>query len=64
MIRTIVNPDGRFVKNLKKRIKNNNKYCPNKLERVPDNKCPCKEFREGGGYCACGLYIQYDDGEE
>lgn len=52
-----VNPDDTFVKNLRKRIKQNNGYCLNKRDRNPDNKCPCKEFRENGS-CDCGLYIQ------
>lgn len=48
-----LNPDGVFVRNLKKRIKQNNGYCPCKLLKTPDNKCPCKDFREGRG-CDCG----------
>lgn len=61
----IMNPDDEFVKNLKKRIKDNGKYCPCRLEKTPDTKCPCKDFRENGE-CICGLYIQiptYDDEE-
>ena len=41
MGRVIKNPDEVFVRNLRKRIKNNNGYCP------------CKDFREGRG-CDCG----------
>lgn len=51
------NPDTDFVKGLRKRIKQNNGYCPCKLEKVPENKCPCKDFREDGD-CCCGLYIK------
>ena len=47
MKRVVVNPDEIFVRNLKKRIRRNNGFCPCKLERKPDNKCPCREFREG-----------------
>ena len=53
MSRVIKNPDEVFVRNLKKRIKNNNGYCPCKLKKKRDNKCPCKDFREGRG-CDCG----------
>ena len=28
-------------------------YCPCKLLKTPDTKCPCKDFREGRG-CDCG----------
>ena len=52
-----LNPDDAFVKGLKKRIKGNNGYCLSKQDRVPDNKCPCREFRENSE-CACGLYIK------
>ena len=48
-----LNPDGVFVQNLKKRIKQNNGYCPCKLLKTPDTKCPCRDFREGRG-CDCG----------
>lgn len=30
-------------------------YCPCKVDRIEDNICPCKEFRETGN-CICGLY--------
>lgn len=59
-----INPDDTFVSGHKKRIKQNNGYCLNKRERIPDNKCPCREFRENGE-CVCGLYIKdptYDFG--
>lgn len=52
-----INPDDVFVKGLKKRIKQNNGYCLNKRDKTPDNKCPCKAFREDG-LCDCGLYIK------
>ena len=39
-------------------------YCPCRLERTPENKCMCKEFREQiadehfEGYCHCMLYYK------
>lgn len=57
----IKNPDTEFVKNLKKRIKDNSGYCPCRLDKTPDTKCPCKEFRETGE-CICGLYITLPEG--
>ena len=53
----IINPDKEFVKNLRKRIKNNSGHCPCRIEKIPENKCPCKDFREEGE-CICGLYIK------
>ena len=56
MATVIKNPDSEFVRNLKKRIKANNGYCPCQIEKTADTKCPCREFRETH-YCCCGLYI-------
>lgn len=40
-------------------LKNNQGYCPCKLEKTPDTKCICKEFREQlEGECHCGLYVK------
>ena len=35
-------------------------YCPCAIERTPDTKCMCKEFRERetAGPCHCGLYVK------
>lgn len=54
---TILNPDEEFVRNLKKRIKDNGKHCPNQKEKNRDTKCPCLHFRETDE-CLCGLYIK------
>lgn len=53
----ILNPDGVFVRNLRKRIKGNNGNCICKQEKNRDTKCPCREFRETG-VCECGLYVK------
>lgn len=40
-------------------LKNNQGYCPCRLEKTPDTKCMCKEFREQlEGECHCGLYVK------
>ena len=56
------NPDKEFVVSIRKQLKDNNGYCPCSLEKTPDTKCMCKEFREmiangDEGACHCGLYI-------
>ena len=57
-----INPDKEFVREMRKAIKDNNGYCPCKLEHTPDTKCMCKEFREmEEGTCHCGLYTKYKD---
>lgn len=43
------------------KLKENNGYCPCKLEHISDNKCMCKEFRkQKSGECHCGLYVKED----
>lgn len=61
------NPDAEYVKQIKKKLKQNNGYCPCAIVKTPDTKCRCKEFRdqvERGepGACGCGLWIAVDDG--
>lgn len=52
----IKNPDSSYVKEIKKRLKANNNYCPCKPEKTPDTKCPCADYRDNGN-CDCGMYI-------
>lgn len=56
------NPDSEYAKEVRAKLKDNGGYCPCKLEKTPDNKCMCKEFREmSEGVCDCGLYIKEVD---
>ena len=53
-----VNPDKKFVKELREKIKSNDGYCLCALEKNDNTKCMCKEFINSNelGYCHCGLY--------
>ena len=33
-------------------------YCPCAIDRTPDTRCPCRDFRESpaGTVCHCGRY--------
>lgn len=49
------------IEAFKKKIKDNDGYCPCSLAKTPDTKCMCKEFREmikskTAGECHCGLH--------
>lgn len=59
-LKIVKNPDDEFVKEMLTKIKENDGYCPCKLERSSDTKCMCKEFRDQvtEGYCHCGLYYK------
>lgn len=53
------NADKEFVEQMRKKIRANNGYCPCALEKSPDTKCMCKEFRSmESGTCHCGLYTK------
>ena len=57
--RIIINPDEDYVKEIKKRLKENDGYCPCRLQKTVDTKCMCKDFRDQEeGSCHCGLYIK------
>lgn len=50
--------DKELVAEIKKKLKENDGYCPCRLTKNEDTKCLCKEFREQTepGVCHCGLY--------
>lgn len=61
-MKIIENTDKEFTNDLKSRIKENGGYCLCSLERTPEFKCMCLEFRQQvknniPGSCSCGLYI-------
>ena len=62
-MKIVLNPDEEFVKQIKKKIKQSNGYCPCSIIKSPDTKCMCKEFKESKepGMCHCGLYIKINE---
>ena len=42
------------------KLKENDGYCPCRIEQTPDTKCMCKEFveQEQSGFCHCELYYK------
>lgn len=59
-MKIIETPDKEYAKKMHEAIKKNNGYCPCAVEKSPDTKCMCKDFREQEtpGACHCGLYIK------
>ena len=41
-----VNDDKELVTEIRQKLKDNKGYCPCRLQKTPDTKCMCKEFRE------------------
>ena len=63
--KVIKNPDTEFLKEFKRKLKNNSGYCPCKIQKISANKCPCEQYRTTQD-CYCGLYIKvptYEDEE-
>ena len=54
--------DKELVEEIRQKLKENNGYCPCKIEKNEDTKCMCKEFREqDSGECHCGLFIKEEE---
>lgn len=55
-----LNPDKQIVAQIRASLKETGGYCPCRIDRTPDTKCPCREFREQSeaGLCHCGLYVK------
>lgn len=61
-MKVIINPDKELVAEIRQKLKDNDYYCPCKLDKTPETKCMCQEFRtfmeqNEFGECHCGLYI-------
>lgn len=63
-MRIIYNENRDVVDAIRAGLKKKDGYCPCRLEKIEDNVCMCKEFRdqiadpEFEGYCHCMLYYK------
>lgn len=63
-IKVQYNKDKQVVEMIKNGLKEKDGYCPCRIDKTPENKCLCKEFREQiddptfEGYCHCMLYYK------
>ena len=59
-MRIKMSEDIELVKEIRKKLRLNNGYCPCAITKTPETKCMCKAFREQQeeGECHCGLYIK------
>ena len=63
------NKNKELAEYIQKKVNDNDGYCPCRLERTPENKCMCAEFRkqiQDGivGECHCGLYVIEETADE
>lgn len=65
-----LNPDENIVRAVKEGLRRTGGYCPCRLERKPEYKCICDEFKaqmadpDFEGYCHCMLYYKSKDDEK
>ncbi len=58
------NENKEVVARIREGLKAKGGYCPCRVERTPENKCICKEFKAQiadpnfEGYCHCMLYFK------
>ena len=63
-MKVTLNPDAEVVKTVQAGLKRTGGYCPCRLERTPETKCMCQEFRDQikdpkfEGFCHCLLYYK------
>lgn len=63
-MRVFINPDRDFAAEVRQQLKDNDGYCPCRVEHLPENHCMCEEFRnQKEGYCHCGLYLKMAEPE-
>ena len=64
MSKVKLNPDAAVVAMIKEGLKAKDGYCPCRLQKTPENKCICQEFRDQiadpdfEGFCHCMLYYK------
>ena len=57
-----LNDNQEIVQTIREGLRRTGGYCPCRLEKTPENKCMCQEFRDQvadenfEGYCHCMLY--------
>ena len=62
-----LNPDAETVRTVREGLARTGGYCPCRLERTPETKCICAEFRaqmadpDFEGFCHCMLYYKSRD---
>ncbi len=60
-----LNPDKKVAETIQEGLKRTSGYCPCRLERIPENKCMCEEFKKQiadpnfEGFCHCMLYYKH-----
>ncbi len=63
-MKIVYNENREIVEAIRAGLKKKDGYCPCRVEKIEDNICMCKEFRDQiadpdfEGYCHCMLYYK------
>jgi ferredoxin-thioredoxin reductase catalytic subunit len=57
-----INKDKKHVDLIIEGLLKKDGYCPCKVEKIPENLCPCDEFITTG-VCHCGLWVKEETNE-
>ena len=62
MLKIIKNPDENKYNEVTEAVKKADGYCPCMLQRTPETKCICKEFKDQTetGECHCGRFLKVE----
>lgn len=63
MLKIYLNPDKKIVAEIRKKLKENDNYCPCRIIKNENTKCMCSDFvnQNYSGMCHCGLYIKEEE---
>lgn len=66
MLKIVQNPDPEEYARITQKVLDNDGYCPCLLERSPNTKCMCKDFREQTipSFCHCKRFMKIETEEE
>jgi hypothetical protein len=55
-----INPDKVKAAEISEKVKANGGFCPCRIEKIPENRCLCEQFknRDSEGFCKCRLYYK------
>ncbi|MGN0983381.1 MAG: ferredoxin thioredoxin reductase catalytic beta chain [Gemmiger sp.] len=59
-----LNENAELVAKIREGLQRTGGYCPCRLQRTPENRCICEEFKhqledpDFHGACHCGLYVK------
>ena len=56
----MLNPDKKHVDLIIEGLKKKDRYCPCRVQKIPENICCCTDFIENG-HCCCKLWLKKED---